>query len=45
MSPPTNNWRSRQTRQSLICGNSNGYHNTELRKSRHMIGEHKKLKT
>ena len=28
-------------RTSLSCGNSNGPHNTNLRKQRHIIGQHK----
>ena len=29
-------------RTSCLCGNRNGYHNTELRTQKHIIGQHKK---
>jgi len=29
---------------SLLCGDRNGHHNTELRTQRLIIGKHKKLK-
>ncbi len=32
------------TRTQLLCCNRNRHHNKELRKSRHIIGQHKKLK-
>jgi len=31
-------------RTSVLCGNRNGHHNTELRMQRHIIGQLNKLK-